>query len=391
MSVFDFFRYRKKPEVTKNNFKTIIDYGAVVYNSRLEAINGKDSSKAIQDMVDDVRVAVLPPCGWIKNEKSTVLYRSGESVVSLGQGNRSVNLISTKPIDMFLPVYRNHDIKGFTAWYIGKKITKECAVVRYGGVPLPHGAIYEWYNIDHTVREQKTWHQRTQCISNDLDFDFEGDDNYIKSRETSSPYNYNKTFIENSGAHGVWIDYSANIEHAASYFHFTKIRGNWRNINTGLKITKKDASSQSLNTLDFKVSIWGFRQVCNIQSGNLFKIKILGQHQYMLNWNPDNFEDENMEEYKIPAFEINGAMMHCDIFNYDRGSGKKSGTNKIRGQYDVNKLDTQGLNNLGSWAGDNIRHIDADFSKSTIINHSVVDSLTRLSDEAIEDLKKQLK
>ena len=161
-----------KDGVNGMGFKTILDYGATMYTNYTDCVNGKDSSKAIQDMADDVGRAILPPYGWFKNEKTTVFKKQGQGIVSLGSGNRGVHLISTKSIDMFKPIYFNQEVSGFTAWYVGKHITKECAVVRFGGVPVIRPR-KEKYLKDFTVKESNSW-ERTQSIGTTLDFDFEG-------------------------------------------------------------------------------------------------------------------------------------------------------------------------------------------------------------------------
>ena len=85
---------------------TILDYGATRYKSNNHALDGqRDSAQAINDMIDDVGVAVLPAFG-------------------------SINLITEKPIKMFRPIHNRQDIRGFTAYFFGEK---GGAVVYAGG------------------------------------------------------------------------------------------------------------------------------------------------------------------------------------------------------------------------------------------------------------------
>jgi len=152
----------------KSGFKTILDYGATIYKTKNQALDGaKDSSGAIADMLEDLGTAVLP-LGCFSLDNSTRLYRQGDNITSLYGDNKSVGLVTTKPINMFMPTHKAQKVSGFTAYYVGKDITKECAVVKVGG--NHEGAI----DLRKDKTEYHKWKNRTRANGNIYDFDFIG-------------------------------------------------------------------------------------------------------------------------------------------------------------------------------------------------------------------------
>ena len=278
----------------KHKTNTILDYGAKVYKSKDDALNGKSSSNAIQKMVDDLGYAILP-FGWMKHDEPVIMYGKGQSIIGQGQGNKGVNLITNKSINLFRPIHANQEIRGFTAHYVGDK-TKECAVIylgseHKGGLNSKNGS--ELYH---------RWKNRNQNVANYWDFDFEGD------------YNANP----------IWINYEKESDDLYSCFHMTKIRGFWRKVDTGIKINRK-AKTQSMNTLNVDVYIWGYNKMADIRGINFSKINIMGQ----LSKNIDN-----------ELFYVEGEQLKGNIFTYVESYKYK------KGNYHVKDLDLSGYFDL---------------------------------------------
>ena len=361
--------------------KTILDYGATLYKNNKEALDGQVSShQAIQDMLDDTGHAVLPPYGSLYHGDSVFGWHDRSSITSLGQSNKGLSIVTDKPISMFIPVQKRNVIKGFTAYYVGDKITEECAVVRLGGDERNIGGIY--YKSNGTPFHR--YPNRTSAIGHDFDFDMQGDENYYISATTNRAIK-NPNFIENGNAHGVWVDYDNETEDKYSCLHWIKIRGDWNCINTGLKITKRKGSSQSMNNLDLKVDINAARMYADIHGTlNRSTIIINGQEKPTLGFNENAIWSESKREYidpnrydneewQVPMFYIEGSAMNCGIFAYDRHSKSKKGRgrHKIKGQYHV-----KGLNlTFPLLVDENNIRVDADFNDSTFRQDSVIKSI----------------
>lgn len=347
---------------TKNiNFRTVLDYGAKVYSTIDDALNGESFHEAGQKMLDKTGTCLLPPYGWMKLDDSIFLWKSGDSIQSLGQGNKGLRIVATKPISMFLPINEFQEIRGFTAYYVGDKITKECGVVRAGGDDRNVGGSY--YNRDTGNTTEHFWARRTRINRLILDFDIVGDARYYWSRRQSSPYNKNDRFIENGNVHGFWVNYDDNLESDHSHCHDVKIKGTYAFVNTPIKINRK-SKTQSLNTFDIDLSVWGARQFCNIKGINFSKIQIMGQE--ILGCTSDT---ENKE---LPLFEVSGSSIKSNIFIYDLYDGREN-RHKKKGQYNVSRLDLQGYYSLlNDWYTNpqGTKILNADLNESTLINHS---------------------
>lgn len=347
---------------TKNiNFKTVLDYGAKLYATKDEALNGESFHKAGQKMLDETGTCLLPPYGWMKLDDSIFLWNSGDSVQSLGQGNKGLRIVANKPISMFFPINEFQQITGFTAHYVGNKITKECAVVQMGGDERNIGGSY--YNSDLDKTTSHFWTRRTRVNKLFLDFDFVGEQRYYYSLKSSSPYGPNPNFVENGNAHGVWINYNDELESEHSHCHGMKVRGIYKFVNTAVKIERR-IKTQSLNTFDIDLTVWGARQFCNIKDINFSKIKIMGEE--IIGCLSDT------EINTLPLFEVSGGSLCSDIFVYDVGDGSKNRHRK-KGEYNVNRLDLQGYY---SQIQDGIRNphgtfiLNGNLNDSKLINHS---------------------
>ena len=359
--------------------KTILDYGAKLYKHNDEALDGQVSShQAIQDMLDDVGTATLPNYGSLFMGDSVFGWYERGVVNSLGYGNRSVSLVTDKPISMFVPIHNRNIISGFTAYYVGDKITEECAVVRLGGDERNIGGIHYKPN----GKPYNRWENRTTAIGHNFDFDLLGDRKYYESA-TGSNSTVNPKFIENGNAHAVWVDYDNDTEDNTSNFHWIKIRGDWSYINTGIKITKRKGSKQAMNNLDMKVKIDGARMYADIHGTlNRSTIIINGQERSTLGFNENipyinnQYIDPNkydQEEWQVPMFYIEGSALNCGIYAYDRKNKSKMGRgrHKIKGQYHV-----RGLNLIFPLLVDeNYIKVDADFNDSTFRQNSVIKSI----------------
>ena len=97
-----------------------------------------------------------------------------------------------------------------------------------------------------------------------IDIDFEGDEGYMRRYRSGS--NLNPDYIENYGAHVVWVDYEDEGENTNSHLHKSTFKGYWRFVNNGVKITKRQGSRQSLNGLEIYAKIWGAKKFADIQS-----------------------------------------------------------------------------------------------------------------------------
>ena len=283
---------------------TILDYGATRYKSNNHALDGqRDSAQAINDMIDDVGVAVLPAFGSFYLNKETTFYRAKDSLVSLGQGNKNVNLITDKPIKMFRPIHNRQDIRGFTAYFFGEK---GGAVVYAGG--KHKGGL----DIHKNGKEYHHWYNRTRLLDSTFDFDVQGLNNNV----TPIELDYTKEEMGGAG----WY----------SHAYYTKIRGSYNNVDLGLKIHKrpnakatKDVmiSRQSMNTFDIDVNIEFALKFADIRDINFSKIKIIGGVNKLLD---------------KETFYIEGSQLHCDIFLYDLKEGQE------KGNYHVKDLDLSG-------------------------------------------------
>ena len=284
-----------------NVSKTILDYGAILYNTIEEAEVGISCHVAIQNMLDEKGVAILPPYGFLNISDSVILWNERAKVLSFGH----CNLVTTKPISMFLPLNINQSISGFTAWYRGNEITEECAVVRLGGDDRNIGTPI--YDVDRDYQHKHFWKRRTRSLMLNLDFDMEGDQRYYTKR-TRPTSKYLKSFVKGN-AHAVWINFADENEHAYSYCSEAVIRGTWNWINTGIKINKR-VPTQTLNTFDIDVKIWGAKKFVDIDGINFSKITFKGQEREMLG------ENEIVDLFSI----TNSNRIMLDAFVYDVGS-----------------------------------------------------------------------
>lgn len=270
--------------------KTILDYGATLYKTKTEAETGWSSSSAIQDMINDVYIAVLPDYGFIKHNKEVFLYREGESVI----GNGGCALVNNHDTNMFRPINHRHKIKGFTAY-----LDNGGSVVYVGGAH--DGIAY--------ARGGHQWPNRTQILANVWDFDCIS--------------NYTGTPIRLEYSKEVTGTYGDN-----SHFHNTKIRGYWENVDNGIIINKKDNSGQSINTFDIDVSIRGFNKIADIRG---FNAKInFGKIRIMAQLLKDTGE----------LFYVQGSQLNGDIFCYTESH------NFEKGNYHVKDLDLSGYFDL---------------------------------------------
>lgn len=343
----DFLQQYQKAQFSK----TIIDYGATAYTSKKEALKGKKSSHtAIRKMLDEHGVAILPAYGWFYFDETTILWRERDVIYSLGKGNRGVNLVTDKPVSMFLITNNEQEIKGFTAWYIGKEITKQCAVVQIGGDARNIGAISK----TPMGKIQHFRPRRTNAVGVNLDFDFVGDERYSIAFDKWAKIKNNPNYIKNYGAYSVWVNFDEENEHRFSHFQDSSIKGRYRFVNTGLVINKKDRT-QSINSLDVDVKIRGARQFLNVQGIDLSKIKLKAQHQFMVS---------KEEAKKLRTFELkNSSSVHFDRMEYDRSTyGRVK-----RGLIDVENLKVDGYKTLKNLIYQGKVHLDADLSKRTSI------------------------
>lgn len=329
------------------SFKTIIDYGAVMYPSKEAALEGKVSSHtAILNMIKDLGSAVFPPYGWYYINETVVLWRNRDSVTSLNQGNNGVNLVTDKPISMFLLTNNEQEIRGFTAWYVGPNITKECAVVRIGGDSLNIGGLY----ITTKGKEINFRPRRTNGVGLNIDVDFQGDIRY-SMRVDHTGKNENPNFINNYGAHVVWVNYDEEKESTNSHLHLSSFKGFWRNVNTGIKISRRKDSKQSLNTIEIDAKIWGANQFFDISGINFSKIKIIGQEK-------KSYSDID----KKKLFELKGGRINFDVFIYDVGG-------KRWGHVDVSDIRISGLAEMSIyWRNEKPRVPNTNFKNSTFLN-----------------------
>jgi hypothetical protein len=286
--------------------KTILDYGAKLYLTKQDAINGESCHNAIQNMLDEVGMAILPPYGWLKNEETTILWKDYDMITTpFGK----VNMISTKPISMFLPLNRHQTIQGFRAWYVGPDIVEECAVTRLGGDSRNIGA--ENHSIDTGITRPHYRNRRTNSVNLTLNYDFVGDARYYTKRGNPNSKHYND-FIQNGNAHGLWINYDEPNEDEYSHCHGLNVKGDWTYINTGIKIKRK-FSTQSINTIDANVKIWGARKFIDVNDVNFCKFKIMGQESRMINL------DEDVDVLNITDCD----RIMSDIFVFDVGAAER--------------------------------------------------------------------
>lgn len=356
--------------------KTILNYGAVLYNSDEEALKGAISSHgAISDMIEDVGHAVLPSYGSLYMGDSVLMFSDGDSVTSLGQSNRGVNLVTDKPISMFLPIAPNCYIKGFTAWYYGPNITEECAVVRLGGDERNIG---QW-DVMLNGRRKRRWPRRTSAQGHRYDFDIEG--HRLHALSAINRGDPNPDFVKNYGVHGVWVDYTEKDEHDSSSLHDMRISGKWSYVHTALKINKRDDSNQSMNTIEADLKLIGAKQIANISGLGMSRIKIDYQTQPLLEFKPDNPFHPTVEENALPIYEVSGGAMQWDVFTWDLHTNKMPrGVHNKKGQLHVRNLDLTGYNNLRN-INPNEWYIFADFNDSILANHSSVVTLKGLKTE----------
>lgn len=281
---------------------TILDYGAILYKNKEDALNGVSCHKAIQQMVNENQVAMLPSFGWFNLSETVILLRDADCVLSLG----NPNLVTKNSNSMFLPAAHDHKIKGFTAHY--EDVKKECAVVQYGGDDRNTGRVY----INHLGTLMNNFRpRRTQSVANNLDFDLVGK------------------------AIGVWVNYNDKTEDKYSRCHFMKVRGTYRNCDTSIKV-KRFYKSQSINSMDVKLKVWGANQFAYLKGNiNHSKIQILGQET---------------EEHNIPLFEVTGKNLISDIFVYDVAKYNPNFRDREKdlrkGQYNVKYLQLTGLSKL---------------------------------------------
>lgn len=351
-------------------YKTVLDYGAKLYLTKEAAIAGESFHEAGQKMLDETGTCLLPPYGWMKLDDSVIMWYPHNAVKSLGFGNKGLNIVANKPISMFIPLTANQQITGFTAWYIGGEIKQECSVVKIGD-SRNTGAYLQNRDTDYWW---KSWPHKTQINDLLLDFDFSGDGKYYCSRKMNHPYDYNENFVPNGNAHAVWVDFDREDEDIYSHCHNVKVRGYWSYVNTGIKITRKSNSEQSLNTFDIDVTIWGARQFCNIKGIDFGTIKIMGQEQDMLNWNHldplyANSNKQDWEEFTVPLWEVQGSSLKSQIFIYDvhKGDGVtgwRSAVHQVNGQYNVNLLDASGWYDILPYGLQN-----TDLNDSVLVNN----------------------
>ena len=266
-------------------------YGATVYKTEQDALNGRSSTNAIQKMIEDVGVAILPKYGYLNHDGEVFLYRENDSII----GSKGVYLVSNTNNNMFRPLHSNQVIKGFKANMYGGG-----SVVYVGGEHK--GAI----DLDKNGKEYHHWYNRTRINGSTFDFDF-------NSNYTATPIrlDYSK---EDSGQ---WGDYS--------HCHGVKIRGKWNNVDRGIVINRKDDSGQSLNTFNIKVRIWGYNKMCEISGISFSKIKIMGQL---------------LKDIDHETFHVKGSGLKSDIFTYVENHKFE------RGNYFVNRLDVSGYYDL---------------------------------------------
>ena len=273
---------------SNDNNKTILDYGATAYKTKQEALNGRSSSQAIEDMITEWGTAILPDYGYLKHDKEIILYRKGDSVIGgcnlVGNGNK-----------MFRPINHNQTIKGFTA-----HLENGGSVVYVGGAHK--GAI----DINSAGKEYHKWANRSRVINNEWNFN-------VESNFTGTP---------------VIIDLTQDEKGFGYYSHvgFTDIGGNWTNVDRGIIIKKMKTDipngvHQALNTINIKSRIWGARKYADISSINFSTIDIMAQHKGELDGS---------------IFEVQGSQLKSNIFVYDLPSGFKAGN------YHVKDLDLSG-------------------------------------------------
>lgn len=329
------------------SFKTIVDYGAIIYSSKEAALKGKESCHvAIHTMVSELGSAVLPPYGWFYIDETVVLWRNRDNITSLNQGNNGVNLVTDKPIDMFLLTNNEQEIRGFTAWYIGSGITKECAVVRIGGDSRNIGGLY----VGPTGKEVHFRPRRTNGVGINVDINFQGDKKFSMMVDHTGR-TLNPHFIKNYGAHVVWVNYEDIDESTFSHLHLSSFKGFWQNVNTGIKITRRKDSKQSLNTIEIDAKIWGANQFFDISGINFSKIKIIGQEQKTYS----DIDKKNL-------FKLIGGRINFDVFIYDVG-GKRGG------QVDVKDIKISGLAEMSIyWRNGKPKVPNTNFKNSTFLN-----------------------
>ena len=247
----------------------------ISYNNKENALNGVDSSEAIQEMVDELGYCKLPN-GWIKHEGTIILYKEGNAVY--GENNKTCNLVTTKPNKMFRPIHNKQEIKGFTSHFTGEK---GGSVIYVGGEHK--GGI----DLNRNGKEYNHWYNRTRLVGNVWNFDVEG--------------YYNVTPIDldfNNEAKGQWGYYSR--------LHFTKIRGHYKGVDTGLLIKKKANSNQSINTLDIDVNIWGANKFIDIDGINFSKIRFMGQEKVSPKMDLGNFKNSGRIMYDGFIYDVGG-------------------------------------------------------------------------------------
>lgn len=271
---------------------TSILIGQTRYNTKAEALNGKvDSSADIQQLVNEKGIAVIE-AGWYYLNESIYLYKKRDAIVSEGQGNKTVNFIVDKPIKVFRPISENVDLIGFTVHVIN---TEKVEVVYIGAEHIGVAGL----NADNSMYHIRP--NKTTILGSTFDFDVIGD-------------KYNSNVIPFT------VDYSNTLEHYGSHFHLTKIKGYWKWVDLGIKIDRR-VSTQSMNTLDVDVHIWGYNKMADIKGINFSTVRILGQM---------------LKETGQELFYIEGSQLKCDIMTYTENFPY------IKGNYHVTDLNLGG-------------------------------------------------
>lgn len=330
-------------------FKTILDYGAVMYGSKEEALKGRKSIHiAEQNMLDEVGIVVYPPYGWYFKNKPLKMWRRWDNVTSLGNSNRGVHIVTDESNAMFLPFNEYQEIKGFTAHYVGPNI-KDCAVILYGS-PENLGGIEI-----NKGKEFNKWARRTRALEHNLDFIVVGDAEYYRSRSITYPYPYNENYIEGGNVHGIIIDYSDEMEDEHSFVQGMNAKILAIDVNTPLTI-KRRISTQAINTSNFDLTVLGARMFYDIDWLSTSKLTVRGQEYRTLNYSPKGYDGLNMsdfEEWNTPQAYLKGKNIHADVKIDDREKrGGEAGRHKLKRQYHVDGLIVSGWNDINGFPDD---------------------------------------
>ncbi len=70
---------------------------------------------AEQEMLDHVGTVMFPEFGVFYKNESVKMWRAEDVISSLGKSNRSVTVVTDKPIDMYLPFNEFQEKGGFMA------------------------------------------------------------------------------------------------------------------------------------------------------------------------------------------------------------------------------------------------------------------------------------